>query len=188
MAKKYVISHDDLIKLLNWLNSDRDLAGQKYEIIRNRLIKIFRARGCNVAEELADETIDRVARKVEKLSENYKGDPSLYFYAVAKKVFLEYARKPKTEELPKKLVKKESIDEENEIYHECLDKCLSKISPDKQQLIVEYYESEKKAKIDNRRKLERLLGISNEALRVRVLRIRQKLQYCVINCVEGKPC
>lgn len=188
MMKKYVISQNDLEQLLDWLNSDRDLAGQKYELVRNRLIKIFYARGCSVAEDLADETIDRVARKIEKLSATYKGDPSLYFYAVGKKVFLEYTRRPKTEELPQKLVKEATADGENEIYFECLDKCFSKISSDKQQLIVGYYESEKRDKIENRKKLGELLGVSNEALRVRALRIRQILQNCVIECIQGKTC
>lgn len=186
MVTKYVISLNDFDQLLDWLDSDRELAGRKYELIRNRLIKIFYARGSNVAEELADETIDRVAKKIEKLSESYEGDPSLYFYAVAKKVLLESARKPKSEELPRRLVKEENVNEVNEIYHECLEKCFSKISSDKQQLIVEYYECERKAKIDNRKKLGRLLGISNEALRVRALRIRQVLQNCVIECAQGK--
>lgn len=51
-------------QLLAWLDEDRELAGKKYEEIRFRLINLFIARGCRISEELADKTIDRVARKV----------------------------------------------------------------------------------------------------------------------------
>src|SRR5262245_21687271 len=54
---------EEFDRLLLWLNPDRDKAGEKYEWIRKRLIKIFVCRGCNVPEELADKTINRVARK-----------------------------------------------------------------------------------------------------------------------------
>ena len=48
--------------LLEWLDPNLDLAGEKYEEIRRGLIKIFGYRGCSDAEGLADETINRVAR------------------------------------------------------------------------------------------------------------------------------
>jgi hypothetical protein len=80
---------DDLDKLhfehlLNWLNPDRELAGAKYESIRKRLIQLFLCRGSNAAEELADKTINRVARKLPELSQNYVGEPERYFFGVAR--------------------------------------------------------------------------------------------------------
>src|SRR5689334_8976445 len=71
MTKTKEIDQTKFEKLLVWLNADRDKAGQKYESIRQRLIYIFRQRGCSTPEDLADETIDRVIQKIEKLVEDY---------------------------------------------------------------------------------------------------------------------
>jgi len=86
--------------LLAWLDADREQAGRKYENIRLRLIRIFTCRGRHDAEELADETINRVTLKAPVVSKDYVGDPALYFYAVAQKVFLESLRKHPAAPLP----------------------------------------------------------------------------------------
>ncbi|MGC2237422.1 MAG: hypothetical protein WA584_14765 [Pyrinomonadaceae bacterium] len=184
MSKVSEISQDNFEKMLNWLHKDREAAGQKYESIRQRLTKIFYTRGCYEAEELADETIDRVTVKIKSLAETYQGEPALYFYAVAKKVFLEYSRKPRSEELPPTLVKEETTDEDSEVYYQCLDKCLAKMPPAQHQLIIAYYQSDKHSKIEQRKRMEQILGISNQTLRVRALRLRAVLQKCVLSCVQ----
>ena len=56
---------DDFEKLLRWLDPDRDKAGEKYEKIRHRLIRIFSARGCWEPEELFDRTTDIIISKIE---------------------------------------------------------------------------------------------------------------------------
>jgi DNA-directed RNA polymerase specialized sigma24 family protein len=187
MPKQTEINQDNFELLLEWLDSDREKAGHIYESIRQRLIKIFYARGFCAAEEMADETIDRVTGKIKKLSETYQGERALYFYAVAKKVFLEYSRKPRLQELPATLVK-ETVEDESEVYYECLDKCLAKMPPDRRSLLVEYYQGEKQAKIEQRKLLRSRLGISSQALRVRLLRLREELQKCVLSCVQKKFC
>ncbi|MFL6230009.1 MAG: hypothetical protein ACJ741_14655, partial [Pyrinomonadaceae bacterium] len=67
MSKQWTLTRDAFEGLLTWLDSDREQAGKKYEDIRSSLIKIFTWRGVAEAEELADETINRVARKVKDL-------------------------------------------------------------------------------------------------------------------------
>jgi hypothetical protein len=79
-------------RLLAWLDGNNELAKKKYENLRYSLIKMFTSRGCIDAEELADETINRVARQVKTVGGNYVGDPAYYFYGVAKKVYLEYLK------------------------------------------------------------------------------------------------
>src|SRR5215212_9885014 len=91
---------DDFEELLLWLDPDPDSAGvpnrdrgaEKYEKIRNRIIRIYCSRGCNRAEDIADESMERVGRKAKKLKLTYKGDPALYIYAVAKRVYREILR------------------------------------------------------------------------------------------------
>src|SRR5687767_5895715 len=93
MKNQWVVTQQAFDRLLDWLDADRDSAGSKYERIRVRLIKIFTCRGCGEADDLADETINRVTAKLGDIVESYSGDPALYFYGVAQKVHLEYLRK-----------------------------------------------------------------------------------------------
>lgn len=52
--------------LLERLDADRELAGEEYERLRKRLVKFFLVRGCHSPEDLADETFNRVATRIEK--------------------------------------------------------------------------------------------------------------------------
>jgi hypothetical protein len=182
MPTQSEITSEDFETLLSWLDHDRDVAGQRYETIRNRLIRIFYANGHQAAEEIADETMDRVCRKARHLITSFSGDPALFFYGVGKKVLLEYSRKPRSVELPRDLERKTSSDDP-ETEHTCLDRCLRKIRSDDRSLIVEYYQGEKRDKIERRNRLAKTRNITNEGLRVRAHRIRGSLQKCVENCV-----
>lgn len=183
MAKGPEITQDNFEQLLDWLDPCRDKAAEKYESIRARLIKIFYARGCFPAEELADETIDRVTKKSADLSMSYTGDPALFFYGVAKNLILEFRRKPRFEELPRTISNAPDEETEDDEYSDCLDRCLGRLDQSQHELIITYYQGEKREKIIRRKTLQSRLGISGEALRVRVLRIRSGLQRCVLNCV-----
>jgi hypothetical protein len=73
------------------LDGDPDKAGEKYEAIRLRLAKFFDWRGAHFPDQLADETINRVIRKVE--SGETAGDRTILL-GVARLVFLESLRAP----------------------------------------------------------------------------------------------
>lgn len=167
-------------QLLAWLDEDRDRAGEKYEEIRFQLINLFIARGCRISEELADKTIDRVARKVKDISGTYVGNPALYFYGVAKMVYLEYVRsRPIT--LP---ALPSQSEKDTEQRHECLGLCIDKLSPVNRELILSYY-GEAHASEDQRRKLAARMGLELNALWVRVHRIRENLRRCVVECLKN---
>ena len=80
------LKQEDFDRLLCWLDSDPDRAGLIYEKIRWRLIAILASRGCTCPEELADETIDRVARRVIDIQASYVGDQAIYFLGVMNNV------------------------------------------------------------------------------------------------------
>jgi DNA-directed RNA polymerase specialized sigma24 family protein len=166
--------------LLAWLDSDRDQAGRKYEFIRQRLIKIFTCRGRNDADELADETINRVTLKAAKIAQEYVGDPALYFYGVAQKVYLESLRKRPPAVVPPP---PPALTEDEQEY-ECLEKCMEQLPPGNRELILEYYQNDKRQKVEYRKKLAERLGIAQNAVRIRAHRIRQTLQRCVQECLE----
>jgi DNA-directed RNA polymerase specialized sigma24 family protein len=186
MAKENIVTQEKFDLLLSWLDRNRETAGQKYEKIRQRLIRILIGRGCFEAEQLADETFDRVTRKLPELAGNYTGEPSLYFYGVADKIYLEWLRqqkKIKQLRLPQNDARDKTA---LEIEYECLETCLEKLSAEQHRLIVGYYKEEKTAKIENRRKLAEFFGITANAMQVKTLRIRAQLKECMRNCIAEK--
>lgn len=181
-AKKLqTIEQEDFDQLLSWLDPDANQAGLIYERIRWRLIAILASRGCSIPEELADETIDRVARRVIDIQETYVGDKSIYFLGVMNNVHHEYLKRPA---LPR-LVERDDDVETKERTHLCLDKCLDKLAPHSRQLIERYYAENKQAKIDLRKRIAAEFGISLNTLRLRALRIRERLQICIEQCLDA---
>jgi RNA polymerase sigma factor (sigma-70 family) len=171
---------DEFERFLSWLNPDHELAAKKYEEVRRRLIKIFACRGCTEAEDLADETITRVIRKVQVIIDTYVGEPVLYFYGVARNVYREHIR-PDPPQLP---MPPSDPPEQKEQEYECLETCLDKLSAENRRLVLEYYKDDKRAKIDHRKEIADRLGIAPNALRIRMHRIRASLQDCVANCLK----
>ena len=171
--------------LLDWLDPNAERAARKYEKIRHGLISMFANRRCADAEDLADETIDRVARKLPKIKANYLGDPARYFYGVAKHVFLSHLRRERPlAPLPPLPPLPQEDAAEAEQLHECLSKCLESLNPANRDLIIHYYAEQKRAKIDARRELASQLGMKSSALRARMHRVRSALEKCVTECMK----
>src|SRR5688572_21938576 len=61
--KGWVITREAFDRMLAELHPDIERAGEQYEKIRQKLVKLFEWRGCPHAEECADETFNRVAKK-----------------------------------------------------------------------------------------------------------------------------
>lgn len=180
MVKEWVMNQDNFDRFLAWLHPDRDEAARKYEKIRQRLIKMFESRGCAEAEDMADDTFDRVIRKVPEIIDSYVGDPALYCYGVARKVRLERCRKlpmPTPVPLPDHW-------DEREPLHACLDRCMKKLPPEDQQIVQLYYQDDGKEKIDRRQEMAKKLGITGNALRIRLCRIRAILKDCITDCLK----
>jgi RNA polymerase sigma factor (sigma-70 family) len=181
--KSEALTQERFDSLLNWLDPDRDIAAEKYEAIRLRLQKIFAARGCSEIEDLADETITRVASKIEQLG-NYSGDPARYFYGVAHHIWQDYRRRRSSETLPLESPPVLSTDVERQLS--CVEKCLEQLSPSNREAVLAYYLHEKESRLASRKVLADQLGISQNALRIRFHRIKLKLQDCVHACLERK--
>jgi len=183
MSPKVDLTQEAFDRLLAWLAANRDEAGKKYENIRRRLIKIFTCRGCRVAEELADETFNRVTLKIDTIAQDYVGDPAIYFYGVANKIYLEYLRtSSKPSPPPPNPTQSDEIEEE----YDCLERCMQSLPKGQRQLVLDYYREDKRAKIDYRKELAGKLGIALNALRIRAFRIRAELQVCMEQCMAAK--
>src|ERR1700736_1941783 len=83
----------ELENLLLWLAPNADSGALKYIEVRQRLVALFKFRGCGGAEELADETLDRTARAILKPGFVFNGNPMAYLRGVARNVYLESWRK-----------------------------------------------------------------------------------------------
>lgn len=184
--KGWDLNQEAFDELLAWLNPDRERAGRKYEDIRKRLIRIFVHRGCRSAEDLADKTINKVARKVHEIKVNYVGDPALYFCGVARNVSADYF---KTQvELPvitKVIPAPEPVDpEESESEHSCLERCLAGMTATDRELLLEYYREQGGAKIEGHKELARKRGVTVNALRILICRLRAGFKKCMQQCLN----
>ncbi len=178
MKRREPPSEEAFNKLLAWLNADRNRAAERYQRIQFRLIKIFAAKGCVDPESLADETLNAICQKIDSLLANYSGNPDLYFYGVAKKIFLEQIPKPFS--LPA-LVDNSEI----EIRCGCLEQCLkTAASADERSWVLRYHDGEGRQRIENRKKLAEELGITINALRIRIFHIQTRLRPCIEECLE----
>ncbi len=183
-------------ELLNWLDEGAHSEGQKYVAMRSRLVSYFNRKHCSEPEELADETLNRVARRLnDENAIDSDTPPAKYCYIVARFVFLEYLRaSEKTRVLSAdvrlehdrsnfSLSKRNLEAETQEKRLKCLDHCTEELDPLSRDLIFGYYTGKKEIKIESRRDLAARLGISMNALCVRACRIRNKIEDCVRRCI-----
>ena len=191
MPRDSVIPSEGFEEILAWLDTDRDVAAKIYLQLWEDLKNILRWKGCNDPEGLTDEVFDRVAIKVNDVRPTYRGDPRLYFRAVANNVFREYLKQIKMRvsldhvDLQQANASDGFVDEREDL-EECLQLCLQKLSVENRELILGYYAKEKQAKIDHRSAMARQLGTSVQTLRVRVFRIRATLEECIQRCLNRR--
>jgi DNA-directed RNA polymerase specialized sigma24 family protein len=166
--------------------------------MRRRLVAYFDRKNCLTPEELADETLNRVARRLEEEGEITDATPAQYCYIVAKFVFLEYLRRGDRDHgslddsavsssaALRRAASAEPDDSaaEKEVLLDCLDACLQKLEPENRELISLYYHGDQRARIDNRRQQAARLGLTVNALSIRACRIRGRLEACVTKCAS----
>jgi hypothetical protein len=190
VKSNYSVSKENFDSLLNWLSTDRDEAGSRFEQIREGLIRYFRLKGCHEPEVLADESMNRVTARIDSLDLTTGAKPISVFYGFAAQVFLEYSRSDNRRivQLIDSFDKAsgESIEIAVNDGLDCLRKCLNSLAISDGKLIVEYYSEEKQAKFELRRKL----AIQNEmaigTLQTKIHRIKRVLRPCVEKCMTGE--
>ena len=199
LKKDWVLNQEAFDALLVSLDRDQERAGAKYEQIRRALITFFECRGSAAPEDHADDTINRVARRLLEGQAIQVENPASYFYGVARNVLKEHweahGREPTPLESespavlrspdPHRLQEQLSERRAKEQRLDCLERCLAELSSKDRDLIRQYYQGETGVKIHNRRRLAETLGIPINALRIRALRIREKLEQCVERCSSG---
>jgi RNA polymerase sigma factor (sigma-70 family) len=174
---------DDFDDLLAWLDSNRESAGHRYELIRAGLIRIFVSKGFSDAEDMADDTIVRVTGRLAEIRDTYVGEKERYFYGVARNVIRERRRRREiaTDKIPERTTPPAKTSD----TYDCLIECLKPMPVQKRELILDYYLYEGRDKIEHHRRMAEDLGISIGALRKRAHNIRRELEECVLQCAKN---
>lgn len=182
------LTREALEALLAALGPNREQAGRQYEEIRRKLVRLFEWRGCTLPDDLADETINRVARKMAEGVELRSADPYGYFCGVAHLVYKEVLRRQAREhaalesgDWPPPSSEEPAVDRRLEILGECL----QTLDADQRRLVLEYHRDENH--ICSRRDLSHELGVPMNALRIRVHRLRRKLEECIAEKLRSWP-
>jgi DNA-directed RNA polymerase specialized sigma24 family protein len=178
-------------RLLDALDSDRNRAGERYEELRRTLIRFFEWRGAPFPEEHADETFDRVSRKLGPSLEiaNIGG----YCYAVARLVCLEALKGRDSKSVSINSIGPPAIAEPTREPTDlasrltCLETCLGALPREGRELILEYYRDAGRVRIDRRKAIAERLGVPRETLANRAQRVRDRLEQCVSECLGRGP-
>ncbi|HMS39438.1 MAG TPA: hypothetical protein PKE69_04375 [Pyrinomonadaceae bacterium] len=184
------LSKTDFEQFLQTLDSDEDAAAEKYLRLRLSLESFFEWRDCENTEELTDIVFDRVTKKIVEgeTVENIEA----FCISIAKFVVLEHKRKSLRNAELDEVSDTENFAENFEAEDlkrrnlECLRKCLAQLPEKKRKLLVDYYDTEESTMISKRKSLAEKLELNLNSLRIRISRLREKLERCTKDCCERK--
>jgi DNA-directed RNA polymerase specialized sigma24 family protein len=184
--RKWVLTSEALTKFLVCLDADAERAGEKYEAIRLALVKFFDWRCAYAPEELADETLNRAIRRVEE--GEIPQDLPTYCLGIARFVLRESLRRPEQHGVELEEAGPLAVPASPEVAEDerqaCFEQCLCEMPAENRQLIMQYYQDERRQKINNRLALAERMGIPLNALRSRAQRIRDRLEQCIAGCQQ----
>jgi DNA-directed RNA polymerase specialized sigma24 family protein len=175
----------DFESFLKQLDPSGERATEAFDRLRRRLVKFFEWNRMP-AEDLASETLEKV---VTRLRHERVSDVTAFAHGVARSVLAQARQKSARERgfVPES----DSVDPEQEIVDyidqlsevTCLRGCLAKLKAEDRGLVLEYYNGEVKDLGLQRRALADKNGMSINTLRVRVIRIREMLRQCLVECM-----
>jgi RNA polymerase sigma factor (sigma-70 family) len=177
-----------LEKLLAAFSPDGNEAAKQYELARLKLIRYFERRPetATLAERHADEALDRAMRRIDEGKQI--SNLMAYLYKIASNIVNEVRKEDK---IIREAVERMStsipippVEDEDDSRQRCFDQCLENLKKPERELILEYYQEDGHAKIVHHKMMAARLGIQLNALRIRVHRIRAKLEANVKKCVN----
>lgn len=184
VTRRWELTREALEGLLARLDTDPAAAGEKYERLRRSLLKFFSWHQISEADSSVDETLDRIARRLD--AGHHIDDVPVFAYGVARMVRLERQRRSAafqttsdellfTQAAPAQYYEDTEL-RETELRDACLQRCLAELSPNDRDLIVTYYVGTGRERIEGRAQLAAALGLSDNALRHRAQRLRERLR------------
>lgn len=174
-------------RLLSWLDEGQDSGGERYLEMRHRLHAWFDRKACPNPEALADETLNRVARRLAQAGTITGATPAQFCYITAKYVWLESLRQPQPASLEETEIQQRPAwcaeASDSEARFKCLEACLARLTEAERTLLLRYFTGEERRKIAQRQSLATELQISSNALSLRVFRLRARMEQCVRDCL-----
>lgn len=175
---------ETLKDLLNLLHPDEGQAAVEYQNLHQRLTRFFEWNNAQDPMALADETLDRLAKRASEagITEGVR-NVSGFALGVARHLLQEDARRQlKIAEISRHWRSMELArtgEPAPETLDDALQHCLKKMSPERRRLIEAYYNYNGSEKIKMHQQLAEAEGLSLNALRNRALRTRQELETCI---------
>ena len=186
LTKPWVPTSLDFSAFIEWLDGGVASHGGTYVEMHGRLASYFARKGCVAPDALADETLTRVARRLQEAGQIKDVSPAQYCYIVARFVLLEHLRsgEHKAVQLPLNVPDaSHALDGTvRERLLTCLSECLARLSENDRELILAYYSGEGAGRITTRRALAVKYGLTPNALMIRASRLRERLRACVAEC------
>jgi len=175
-----------LARVLAQLGTDPERSAAAFESLRLALIRFFGWRGASFPDERADETLDRLAARLDR--GEAVADLRAFALGIARNVLLEQWRRSASrpvhiDEAAMDALAQRAAPEDGP-WLPCLARCLDCLPPESRGLVLSYYEGAGRPKIENRVRLAAGLGINEAALRSRVQRLRDNLERCISTCVS----
>lgn len=183
--------------LLKRLDPLEDRAWEIHDALRRKLIWFFESEFPLQAEELAEEALDRIARK---LNSSEIRDVAEFAFGVARNLRRETSRHAliaarlaasgaisdsvQSGENPEQAAISR-IDFDRKLA--CLKKCLLRLDAEERRLLSLYYPDDGSNLEERREALARELKISLGTLRTRIARLREQLEKCFENCEASRP-
>ena len=196
MKRHWNPTSEAFAQLLAWLDEGTDSGGERYLATRRRLVSYFSRKNCRTPDDLADETLNRVARRLEEEGGITDAPPAQFCYITARFVFLEHLRSfdRKVGDLSGGHDGAHPIEpstppdfefEARTVEMDCLDRCLQQLTPPDRDLLMGYYSGDGRARIDGRKAMAERLSMTVNALTIKASRLRGKLEICVRDCVRA---
>jgi DNA-directed RNA polymerase specialized sigma24 family protein len=171
--------------LLAALNPDRATASAEYERLRQRLIRFFSIQQAQSPEDLADTAFNRIARRIAEGEEIRNA--MQYLSGIARMLLLEDRYKKRQEENAlRTLANTRDIVNPDDELPDALDACLGALPSGSRELLQRYYSGEGRRRIALRQEIADEMGMELNALRNRVLRLRDKLEDCIQRRMKWK--
>jgi DNA-directed RNA polymerase specialized sigma24 family protein len=182
---RWELDQESLDRLLTALHQDRTAAGVQYEKLRLRLIRFFEWEKCAIPDCDADETLNRVARRLAEGEEIHS--VVAFTLGVARFVLrerqAETRRHQRAAEEIAALAAPPARETDSRLLA-CFQTCFARLPEETRSLLRRYYGGTEGARIAARNLLARELGVEQNALRNRVFRGREKLMACIRRCAS----
>jgi DNA-directed RNA polymerase specialized sigma24 family protein len=175
------LTQENFDALLAAFDADRGEAGRRYEGLRERLVFFFNRRQFTLADALADEVFNRVAKRIQE--GELIGAVEAYAYGVARHVAQEGVRRDFRDQRAEadymgNIVASKCTPTEDALLA-AMEKCLEARPAADRDLLRKYYAARGRELIEHRRQLAASLKLSQGALRKQVFRLRNAVEECV---------